>query len=229
MPAPFQVRDQDRPGVDLGEWDEDGNLTIPGTLSAGGITGPAGEVVFSALVAAFVTVASTDLVLSAQVEGDTDPRFSIDAEGRLRWGDGSGATDCTFYRYAATGLAIDGALRLTNDQMLFGAAGDVNLYRDAAEVLRTDDSFEIAQGLRVVEGTAGATMGRATLVAGGATVNTTAITANSQVFITVQVPGGSVGSSRVASRIAGTSFTIASSQGTDTSTVAWLIVEPATL
>lgn len=72
-----------------------------------------------------------------------------------------------------------------------------------------------------------ARMGRATLVSGGATVSTTAVTAGSNIFMCVQVPGGSVGTPRVASRIAGTSFTIASSQGTDTSTVAWLIVEPA--
>lgn len=228
MPAPFQVRDQDRPGDDLGEWDEDGNITIPGVLSAGGITGPAGEVVFSALVAAFVMVASTDLVMSAEVSGDAEPRFSIDAAGLLSWGPGTGAADITVNRYATGGLEISGALRFTNGQLLFRSNGSVNLYSNAVDVLRTDDSFE-TPALRVIEGTAGATIGRATLVAGAATVNTTAITANSQVFMTVQVPGGSVGSPRVASRVAGTSFTIASSQGTDTSTVAWMIVEPAAL
>jgi len=81
-------------------------------------------------------------------------------------------------------------------------------------------------GLRVKEG-ANASMGVVALTAGGATVNTTKVTANSRIFLTVQVPGGSVGSPRIASRVAGTSFTIASSQGTDTSTVAWWIVEPA--
>lgn len=80
--------------------------------------------------------------------------------------------------------------------------------------------------LRIKEGT-NASMGTVALTAGGATVNTTKVTANSRIFLTVQVPGGSVGSPRIASRVAGTSFTIASSQGTDTSTVAWWIVEPA--
>lgn len=36
MPTPFTVRDQDRPGVDLGEWDENGNIRIPGDLTVGG-------------------------------------------------------------------------------------------------------------------------------------------------------------------------------------------------
>lgn len=37
MPQPFNVRSQDKPGTDLGGWDALGNITIPGTLTAGNV------------------------------------------------------------------------------------------------------------------------------------------------------------------------------------------------
>jgi hypothetical protein len=71
-------------------------------------------------------------------------------------------------------------------------------------------------------------MGLATLVAGTVTVSTTAVTANSRIYLTGQGDtAGTEGWLRVSARSAGTSFTITSSSGTDTSTVAWMIVEPA--
>lgn len=81
-------------------------------------------------------------------------------------------------------------------------------------------------GLKIKEG-ANATMGTATLTLGAATVSTTEVTANSRIFLTSQADGGTAGFLRVSARTAGTSFAITSSSGTDTSTVAWLIVEPA--
>lgn len=81
-------------------------------------------------------------------------------------------------------------------------------------------------GFYVKEGT-NATMGVATLVAGTVTVNTTKVTANSRIFLTGQSDGGTVGFQRVSARTAGTSFTITSSSGSDTSTVAWVLLEPA--
>ncbi len=83
------------------------------------------------------------------------------------------------------------------------------------------------KGLKVKEG-ANARMGVLTLT--GATpvaVATTAVTANSRIFLTTQDPnGGTPTFCYVTSRIAGTSFTV---QGValDASIVAWLIVEPA--
>ena len=81
-------------------------------------------------------------------------------------------------------------------------------------------------GISIKEG-ANATMGTATLTAGTVTVNTTKVTANSRIFLTSQATGGTPGWVRVSARTAGTSFTITSSSGTDTSPVAWLILEPA--
>lgn len=80
-------------------------------------------------------------------------------------------------------------------------------------------------GFTVKEGS-NAKMGTATLVTGAAVVATTAVTANSRIFLTSQVDAGTVGFLRVSTRTAGTSFTITSSNTLDLSTVAWLIFEP---
>lgn len=83
-------------------------------------------------------------------------------------------------------------------------------------------------GLYVKEGS-NATMGTATLVGGTATVSTTKVTANSRIFLTAQslgtvaVPSGY----GVSARVAATSFTILASAPTDTSIIAWVILEPA--
>lgn len=89
---------------------------------------------------------------------------------------------------------------------------------DVANVLETDE-------LKVVESTNGS-MGVATLVNGAVTVSNTRVTANTRIFLSVQSPGGTPGSPlRISARVAGTSFTISTAAG-DTSTVAWLLVEP---
>jgi hypothetical protein len=81
-------------------------------------------------------------------------------------------------------------------------------------------------GFFIKEGT-NAKMGTATLVAGAATVSTTKVSSTSRIFLTSNADGGTPGWLRVSARSAGTSFTITSSSGTDTSTVAWMILEPA--
>lgn len=68
--------------------------------------------------------------------------------------------------------------------------------------------------------------GTAVLVAGAATVSTSAVTANTRIQATSNVPGGTPGWLRISARTPGTSFTITSSSGTDTSTVAWQMTEP---
>lgn len=95
--------------------------------------------------------------------------------------------------------------------------------------ITASDNLVIAtagKGLQVKEGS-NAKMGTATLSGGGATVATTAVTASSRIFLTNQSAGGTPGFLRVGTVTAGTSFTITSSSGSDTSTVAWFIVEPA--
>lgn len=84
-------------------------------------------------------------------------------------------------------------------------------------------------GLRV--GAAGTSFarvrhGRATLVAGAVTVTDANTTTAARIFVAHAVDGGTVGWLRVSARVAGTSFTITSSSGTDTSQVDWIMIEP---
>ncbi|MBS0626538.1 MAG: hypothetical protein JSS32_10860 [Verrucomicrobia bacterium] len=83
-------------------------------------------------------------------------------------------------------------------------------------------------GFCVKEGS-NAKMGVATLSGGTATINTTAVTANSRIFLSNQSPGGTPGIVYVSARNPGTSFTITSTTllGGDSSTIAWILFEPA--
>lgn len=83
-----------------------------------------------------------------------------------------------------------------------------------------------SHALKVKEGS-NMQMGVVTLVGGSASVSNTRVTNDSRIFVTSQVDGGTPGWLRVSARTASTSFTITSSSATDTSTVAWLLVEPS--
>jgi hypothetical protein len=81
-------------------------------------------------------------------------------------------------------------------------------------------------GLAIKQGS-NARSGRSVLAGGTVVVANTSVTATTDIQLTSQVDGGTPGWLRVSARTVGTSFTILSSSGTDTSTVAWLMVEPA--
>lgn len=104
-------------------------------------------------------------------------------------------------------------------RMEITSTGTVNVANDV--VVTT-----AGKGYSVKEGS-NAKMGIATLVAGSVVVSTTAVTASSRIQLTSNVDGGTPGWLRVSARTGGTSFTITSSSGTDTSQVAWIIFEPA--
>ncbi|MET9304999.1 glycosyl hydrolase family 28-related protein [Streptomyces cellulosae] len=80
-------------------------------------------------------------------------------------------------------------------------------------------------GIAIAEG-ANARMGVATLAAGTVTVANTSVTADSRVVVVRQEAGGTLGHLSV-TKTAGASFTVDSSSATDTSTVAWVLLEPA--
>jgi hypothetical protein len=141
--------------------------------------------------------AASDLALGVQVTGDAAERFTVDTTGRINWGNGAGAADAGLFRNAVARLA-------TNADLDVSVAG---------------------KGLRVAEGS-NAKQGVATLAAGTVTVANTAVTANSRIFLTTNTVGGTAGFLVVSARIAGTSFTILSSNAADTSVVAWEIFEP---
>lgn len=150
-----------------------------------------------------VTGTGSSNLVAAQTSGDTVPRISMQANGTLEFGPGG------------------------------AAAQDTGLTRAAAGILQTSGGLNVAgrlditnagSGLRVAEGS-NCKQGTVALVAGAATVANTSVTATSRIFLTSQADGGTPGWLRVSARTAGTSFTITSSSGTDTSTVAYEIFE----
>lgn len=80
------------------------------------------------------------------------------------------------------------------------------------------------KGLQI-KGGSNAKIGTSVLVGGTVTVSTIAVTANSVVFLTVQVAGGTTGNLSIGTVTAGTSFVINSTSAIDTSTVGWVIIE----
>lgn len=82
------------------------------------------------------------------------------------------------------------------------------------------------QGFGIKEGGAAARMGTATLVAGTVTINTTSVTVNSRIFVQAISNGGTPGHLVAGGIVAGTSFTVSSSSGTDIRSIAWIIFEP---
>lgn len=125
--------------------------------------------------------------------------------------------------------------------------GPLNLYVDAGGSQTLAATFTTSQGLDLVGNfTSGGTItakvagkgfqvkegsnckqGTATLSSGSAIVTNSAVTANSRILLTSNADGGTPGWLRVSARTAGTSFTITSSSGSDASTVAYEIFEPA--
>lgn len=127
--------------------------------------------------------------------------------------------------------------------------GNTNLY-DSGGNLTTDDYFvmpngqssgdfaafggdskslsagTVGGGLAVKEGT-NARSGVATLVAGTVTVANTSVTATTRIQLTAQSLGTVTAPKAlgVTARTAATSFTITSADATDTSVVAWFLVE----
>jgi hypothetical protein len=118
-------------------------------------------------------------------------------------------------------VSKDGALP---PQILFDDTGtglDAATVQEAVEEL----AAALRPGLVIPEGS-NAKMGVATLVSGTVLVNTTAVGANSRIFLTAQTPGTAQGETYISAKVAGTSFTVTSANGADDRVVAWIIVDP---
>lgn len=97
-----------------------------------------------------------------------------------------------------------------------------------SEVISAEDvdkNYMSKASPKIVEG-ANAAMGTTVLVGGAKVVANTKVTANTRIFLTSQADGGTPGWLRISARTPGTSFTITSSSGADTSTVAYELIEP---
>jgi hypothetical protein len=158
------------------------------------------------------------------------------------WPDAAGTVSLLGNTSTGSGsVVLATATTLTNPIVGTQSAGDNST--KAASTAYVDGSFmplaggtfagnvklgTAGNGLYVKEGS-NATMGVTTLVLGTKVISTNKVTANSRIFLmtqslgTVTVPSALA----VSARTAATSFTILASDLTDTSVVAWLIVEPA--
>jgi hypothetical protein len=138
-------------------------------------------------------------------------RWEARANGTAEAGANAGS-DLEFARFSDAGAEIDIPFRITR------STGDVRFLGN----MRINTA---GRGLQIAEGT-NAKMG--TCVLNGATpvtVSTTAVTASSRVFLSTQSPGGTPGHFWVSAKTAGTSFAVTGTAG-DTSTLAWLLIEP---
>ena len=106
--------------------------------------------------------------------------------------------------------------------MLIGTSGQDS----GAVFLKDTGATFVNKGATQVGAVNASRQGTARLVAGSVVVSTTFVRADSLILVTSQADGGTVGSLRVSARTAGTSFTITSSSGSDTSLVGWQIINP---
>lgn len=111
---------------------------------------------------------------------------------------------------------------------LFSPAAEKKIDLTNVTATQARAAIGVTAGLKVTEGS-NAAQGVATLVSGTVTVANTRVAATSRIFLTVQSLGTVTAAKAVAvtARVNGTSFTITSSDNTDTSVVAWEIFTPA--
>lgn len=201
-----------------------GTITGPVTITAAAPTGGLLHIVNTAAAPTDHSVileaaASTDRILGLLATGDTQDRFNMRASGLMQWGPGNAAIDTNLYRNAANSLTTDDFLAMNAGQ----SAGQFSIFGGSANSL----NLGTAGGGGAVKEGSNARMG--TLVLTGATpvvVANTSVTATTRIFLTANVTGGTPGHFWVSARSAATSFSVTGTAG-DTSTLAYLLVEPA--
>jgi len=123
--------------------------------------------------------------------------------------------------------ATTGNITATNGNVVAGTG----VTSTTGDIVATAGDLRIngtGKGIRIKEGGVNARMGIANMADGTATVSTTLVGADSRIFLTTNEEGGGTeGFVRVSARTPGTSFTITSSEATDTGNVAWLMIDPA--
>jgi hypothetical protein len=126
-------------------------------------------------------------------------------------------------QFPASGLGIgSGAIRETGgNTMLYSGEASYRFLSGSINVATAGKGLAVAEGSNAKQGVSGAMSGGSVVVAN------TSITANSRLFLTRQGGGINPGAVYELTRTAGTSFTIASTNPSDTGTVAYEIFEPA--
>jgi hypothetical protein len=169
-----------------------------------------------ATVGSTVTALSADLSKSVYLQHDGSNGIIATSNGNLIFGPTSGYTIMGSSSTAFIPLVNGGALGIGS-----------NAWAGTFTTITTSDNVAIGvagKGLQIKEG-ANARMGTATLVSGAVTVSNTSVTASSRFQLTEH--GSTINAVGISAVVAGTSFTIKSSSGTDTNTVDWIIFEPS--
>jgi selenophosphate synthase len=102
------------------------------------------------------------------------------------------------------------------DNVAPGQTGHIDAHNSISDVL-TEMDAELS-ALPAMQ------WGIATLTAGSVSVTASSVTAGSVVLVSRMSPAGTLGHLSVPALSAGSGFTIASSSGTDASTVGWLVL-----
>ena len=219
---------------------------VQGTTDAG----LSGAQFLGALATGIVKNTTTTGILTIAVAGDF-PTLNQSTTGSAASftgslvGDVTGTQGATVISAATvtgkliTGFAVGANTALAATDTILGAfdkvQGQINARAPLASPVFTGDVnvstgnllvSTIGKGLQVKTGT-NAKIGTAVLAAGTVTVANTSVTANSRIFLTVQSLGTVAVATAIAvtAKVVGTSFTITSASVTDTSTIAWMIVE----
>lgn len=137
--------------------------------------------------------------LALNVQGtDTNDRYRLTGDGAVNIGPGNAARDTQWGRQGVANIGT------TNSDISINLAGK---------------TLKVQSGTNAKAGTTAA------MTAGSVTVSTTAITASSVVVASLKTAGGTVGAPFVSAVTPGTSFTLKSTSGTDTSVYNWIILE----
>lgn len=185
-----------------------------GTVSIGNATGNT-SVTGTLTTSANLTVTAGGATITGttgiNTSGAAVTTIGTGGTGAVNIGNATGNTAVTGSLTASTSLtATLGNITATNGNVVLGTAGN--------KIVSTSVGTTTAAGAN--------SFGSVALVGGTATVATTAVTANSLIFLTCQALGTVVIASGlcVSAKTASTSFVITASQATDTSTIAWFIV-----
>lgn len=162
VPTDMQELALDVEGAGPMGWWASPNFTVPGLVWSRPAANGSGFLYHPATAGGYAFYAT--------LQSDTALRFTLDVNGAMNWGAGGAtAVDTNLYRSAAASLKTDGALVVGNyvyaateiiarygsptqtqigyvggcSGIVFGSAGDTNLYRSAAGVLGTDGWLKI--------------------------------------------------------------------------------------
>lgn len=196
-----------------------GNASFTGAFEADGTSTFNGAINCGTVNPTLVSIVSGGDALRIFTAGDSQPRLKADQAGVVAWGPGGAvATDTTLSRSGVNALQTPGFFAMGSGQ----SGGNFSVFGTALVLGSAGTTLQIKEG-------ANASMGVATLALGSVTVNTTKVTANSRIFLTVQQIGTvtSPKAMTVNGVVSGTSFQIVSEDATDSSVVAWHIIEPA--